>query len=605
MKRLTKKTERILIFSYLGGVAALEGLAAWQKGIWSVIASRIWLVTGIVLLGILAVYAARTAWEDIKNRRFLEMLGFAALFAFFCFFIGNISFSDVSPDSATQLAAGLQAFEEPDLHYFGWAFLGYSCRQYVLGALPTLLFGRTIFALQLGFAWPFLAGLTILWLELRKYLARIGVPEKLALLPLYALLSFPYLAEYYRNFEQAITPVALELLAIGLFLRFLRTRDGLTVCALSYIGGLLANAYTPAFAVLGLLAAFLLCYVLGLVGPPKPWRRKKGESANEILRFAQDDRTLARDGGAVASGGEFPPRPTASDRLISLALLANIAVLFIVAFLFNKKTEFTIQETEEGVGLSVGRAFSIWGEFFTNKNGLFFGALGFTCLVFLFVSLILWRWLSGLVVFVWILGVSVFAEVLGGYANYTKAWILQRNMIIIPVLVVTAFLAFVRAGKRWGYALPKIDAAAAICLMMIACLVAGAYNYSKPHASFRYFGYVNTVRYAISYTGDTLHEMDLSNEGEFTLVMRAENGLMANIWDYGKYFFPNADCRSYDEETEGEAFAALREGALTKPVIWLSQEELPEDAGFTSPGHRTWWDGVYRYEVTWHRGVAE
>lgn len=221
------------------------------------------------------------------------------------------------------------------------------------------------------------------------------------------------------------------------------------------------------------------------------------------------------------------------------------------------------------------------------------------------VSLILWRWLSGLVVFVWILGVSVFAEVLGGYANYTKAWILQRNMIIIPVLVVTAFLAFVRTGKRWGYALPKIGAAAAICLMMIACLVAGAYNYSKPHASFRYFGYVNTVRYAISYTGDTLHEMDLSNEGEFTLVMRAENGLMANIWDYGKYFFPNADCRSYDEETEGEAFAALREGALTKPVIWLSQEELPENAGFTSPGHRTWWDGVYRYEVTWHRGVAE
>ena len=625
MKLLEGKTGRIVLFSYLGAVTALEGLAAWQRGIWSLAASRVWLVTGIALLALLVVYAARTAWEDIKNRRFPELFGFAVLLMFFCFFIGNIHFSDVSPDAATQLSEGLAAIKEPDLRYFGTAFLGYSCRQYVLGALPTLLFGRTIFALQLGFAWPFIAGLTLLYLELRKYLARIGSAEKLALLPVYALLTFPYIAEYYRNFEQAITPVALEMLAIGLFLRFLRTRDALTVCALSYVGGLLANAYTPAFAVLGLLFAFLLGYALGLVRPPKPWRSKKVPSSNESLRSVQDGGAAASGEGAAspedgraaaseaaasgekaaASGEEFPGRPGLWDRLAALALLANLAVFFIAAFLLNKTTEFAIRETDEGVGISAGRAFGIWGEFFTNKNGLFFGVTGLAALLFLLASLFFWRWLCGLVIFVWILGVSVFAELLGGYANYTKAWILQRDMIIVPVLVTAAFLAMVRAGKRWGRTLAKADATAAICLLLTAFLISGAYNFSKRHASFRYFGYVNTVRYAISYIGDTIRGLGIPSEGEFTVVMRAENALMANIWDYGKYFFPNADCRSYNEETETEAYDTLREGGLTKPVIWLSQEELPRDEGFARQGHLTWWDGVYQCEVTWHRGIIE
>ena len=620
MKFLTEKAGRVAVFSYLGVMTALEALAAWQRGGWSLAASRVWLATGIALLALLAFYAVWTAWEDIKNRRFPELFGFLVLFAFFCFFIGNLHFSDVSPDAATQLSEGLAAIKEPDLRYFGTAFLGYSCRQYVLGALPTLLFGRTIFALQLGFAWPFLAGLTLLYLELRKYLARIGAAERLALLPVYALLTFPYIAEYYRNFEQAITPVALEMLAIGLFLRLLRTRDALTVCALSYVGGLLANAYTPAFAVLGLLFAFLLGYALGLVGPPKPWRSKKVPSSKEIPRAAQDDRAAASGGKAASSGGKavfssgkkaaasaggFPGRPGLWDRLISLALMANLAVFFIVGFRLNKTTEIAIRQSDEGVGLSAGRIFGIWGDFFTNKNGLFFGVIGFAALLFLFASLFLWRWLCGVVIFAWILGVSAFAELLGGYANYTKAWILQRNMIIVPVLVTAAFLALIRAGRRWGYTLAKADATAAIGLLMAAFLISGAYNFSKPHASFRYFGYVNTVRYAISYAGDTIRGLGIPADGEFTVVMRAENGLMANIWDYGKYFFPNADCRSYLEETEAEAYEALREGEMRKPVIWLSQKELPQDEGFTGQGHLTWRDGVYRCEVTWHRGIIE
>ena len=349
------------------------------------------------------------------------------------------------------------------------------------------------------------------------------------------------------------------------------------------------------------------------------WRRKKIPSSNEISRSAEDENAApsgddlqareeiprsAQDENS-APAEEFPERPGLWDRLLSLALLANLAVFFTVAFLLNKTTEFAIKETDEGAGLSAGRIFGIWGEFFTNKNGLFFGVIGFAALLFLLASLFLWRWLSGLVIFIWILGVSVFAELLGGYANYTKVWILQRNMIIVPVLVTAAFLAIVRAGKRWGYTLPRAEATAAICMLMAACLISGAYNFSKRHASFRYFGYVNTVRYAVAYIGDTIHELGIPAEGEFTVEMRAENGLMANIWDYGKFFFPNADCRSYNEETETEAYDALREGELTTPVIWLSQDELPEDEGFKRQGHLTWWDAVYQYEVTWHRGVIE
>ncbi|MGX8703195.1 MAG: hypothetical protein ACSW8H_01950, partial [bacterium] len=106
MKLPGKKTVFWLTLGYLGVVMLLEVLAAFFPGVCRVIASRVWLFTGALLFLALIVMAAKAIYEDIRKRRFVELFGFLLLFAFFCFFIGNIGFSDVNPDAATQTVAG-------------------------------------------------------------------------------------------------------------------------------------------------------------------------------------------------------------------------------------------------------------------------------------------------------------------------------------------------------------------------------------------------------------------------------------------------------------------------------------------------------------------
>ena len=64
------------------------------------------------------------------------------------------------------------------------------------------------------------------------------------------------------NFEQAITPVVLTMLGIGLFLKLTMEPDILSIMAVSYVGCLMADSYTPVLALLGLLLVFLCLYAI-------------------------------------------------------------------------------------------------------------------------------------------------------------------------------------------------------------------------------------------------------------------------------------------------------------------------------------------------------
>ena len=57
-----------------------------------------------------------------------------------------------------------------DWNYTGTAFLGYPNRQYLIAALPAVFLGRSITALHLGFAYPFLIGLVMLFAEIKNWL---------------------------------------------------------------------------------------------------------------------------------------------------------------------------------------------------------------------------------------------------------------------------------------------------------------------------------------------------------------------------------------------------------------------------------------------------
>ena len=82
--------------------------------------------------------------------------------------------------------------------------------------------------------------------------------EEYALLPCFSLLCFPFITEYYQNFEQAIIPVSLTMLAIGLYLKLLIHNDIKLYIAIAWTGCLMADSYTPVLASMGLLIVFIL-----------------------------------------------------------------------------------------------------------------------------------------------------------------------------------------------------------------------------------------------------------------------------------------------------------------------------------------------------------
>lgn len=256
---LTKRNSNIFV-GYLLFISLLELLAYTQGGVFSVIASRIWLFTGFLCFAVFLCNVGIQIVSDVKEKKFFVSIGYFLLIAFLFYFIGNVSYSDINADAAQQVAAGLHSFKVSDLNYTGIAFLGYANRQYIIAALPALMFGRNIFTLHLGFASLFLIGLTMMFLEFRNWLKLRNLSENLALFPVYAMVAFRFIAEYYMNFEQAITPVCLTMMGIALFMKMYRVPNLCTAISLAWVGCFYCDSYTPILASLELLGIFLLYF---------------------------------------------------------------------------------------------------------------------------------------------------------------------------------------------------------------------------------------------------------------------------------------------------------------------------------------------------------
>ena len=513
------------VITYSCVISALELLAYGVGGFFSVLAAYTWLITGIFWLEYFLTHVGCRIVKDIKEKKFILLGGFLLLIIFLFTFIGNITFSDINPDATQQVAAGLKSFEQSDLNYTGIAFLGYPNRQYVLAAIPALIFGRSIWTLHAGFGLLFLIGLTVLFLNLREWLIRRNLKEEYALIPCYAFLVFPFIPEYYMNFEQAITPVALTMIGVGLCLRLLMDADILAILSLSYLGCLMADSYTPVLASMGLLLVFLCMYrILPKVGLPI------GNEKNV--------------------------------RLVSYTCFGcagNILVFFIATYLSGRSDRLT--DFREGTTI-VKTAYGAWMDFFTDANARFLGIFGGAVILYMLLSVTLRLKIFDLIVTLWVLGVVFFSDYMTGYTAYEKAWVMQRNMVVIPVLTVCIFLKISEFLKRHGMAVSKVVQ----MIILVFFFAAGLYNFSQPHRSFKYFGYVQPMKYALDYIDEILDENGLKATDEFNIIIYTDNVLESNIRDYAAFLYPNA--RTYSES--GYLFNSVVD--ISKPSIYLAED---------------------------------
>ncbi len=491
---------RIYILVYFAIISLLEMIAYIKKGIFSVVASRIWLLTALILFSTFLCYVVMMLYYDIRNKHIVSFVGFLSMFVFLFSFIGNVEYSDINADAAQQLSAGLYSFSVADWNYTEEAFLGYANRQYLLGAIPAIFFGRSIFTLHLGFAVLFLLGWTMLYFEFRVWLKNYGVNETIALIPCYSILVFQFITEYYLNFEQAITPVALTMIGIALYMRLCRRIDVITMISLTWVGCFYCDSYTPVVASLGLLFCFLGLYVIHLY---LIYRKSKIVGKSYKLLF---------------------------EIQVLLGSMVTIASFFIATLIGNRKDR--LSSVRKDIDL-ISYTWEAWRDFFSDKYVVFFGVFLGIILLYLFLALTLHLQKYDFIIAIWVLGVVVFANILEGYTTYDKAWILQRTMIIIPVLVTAIFLCIIQFVVRYHISIKQKDVI--IVILFLGVFVVS--NFRREHQSFCYFRYIQPMKYMIACAEEVI---DNKSEREINIVVITDNLLQSNIYDYATFFYPSA-----------------------------------------------------------------
>ena len=436
---------RILIIYFLVS-SMLEILAYAAGGFFAVVAAWAWMITSVIL-GILFLYnTGKQAYRDIKGKKYFVSFGFLVLVFLFFSFIGNIAYSDINPDAAQQAAAGLDSFASADLNYTGKAFLGYPVRQYTIAAIPALLFGRGIWTLHAGFGLYFIVGLTVFFLGLRSWLKSKDMKEEYALVPCLSLLCFPFITEYFQNFEQAIIPVSLTMLAIGLYLKLLVHTDFKLYIAIVYTGCLMADSYTPVLASMGLLIVFILLMnnrfksesdkIKTAIQQDEEERQSDADSSHssskemsdmeqneavktgpdtdytdEILRDTPEKKTaLDTDELVTGSDDRKPPHKAKTiplEMMVPLGAALNMVVFFLATFVQGRSDRITEFREEESVLKSM---FSAWTDFFTEANARFLGVFGGLVLLYIVLSIAGAFKLHDALISLWVLAVVFMSE---------------------------------------------------------------------------------------------------------------------------------------------------------------------------------------------------
>ncbi len=546
----------LFIVLYFTVVSLLE-LLAYKNGIISIVQSRIWLVTGVLLL-LSAVFSfGYSIFKDIKNRQWFCLFGCLPVLFVLCAVIGNINFADISFEATQQVAAGLDAFKANDLNYTGVAFLGYSCRQYLMAAIPSVIFGRSVFALHLGFGIPFIVGIFALYGEIRIWLKENGLREEYALIPLYAIPAFRFIPEYYMIFEQTITPVAFTMIGIAVYMMMKRTRSFFSFVAIAWIGGFLANCYTPALASLGLLLCFLVFYAVELFLK----NRKASESRINGNRYT----------------------------IISILMVILNVVVFFGATVLRQRSD-RINELRKDAGF-FNVLFDSWMDFLNDKHVVFLGVFLGIVLLYMFLSLTGRFKFRDFTVSCWVLGVVFLANYMVGYTTYEKSVIMQRAMIIIPVIVTSIFVTIMELVKKYSV---KYNFGIMVSVLLLLGMISG-YNFLSEHQSFKYMGYVQPLKYAINDTLGVLKKEKVSAESEINICLFTDNIFQHNIQDYAVYFFPKAHTVS------GNVGTAPEDMDLNLPTVYIS--ESPDHMNITGNVEmKTFRNLRYKTNHVWYVG---
>jgi hypothetical protein len=244
----------------------LEAAAFTYGRVFSVPASRLWMCFFVLFVLLSFRLIIRAVALDIRGRNYIAVALLAGVLVYLFWGAGDVDIRGLNYESTQQAAAGLRAFSSADWEYTRLGYLGYPMRQYLVLALPSLLLGRSMLALQLAYDIIFAMCALTFYSGLRIYAERRGLPRLVAVLPVLAVFCSQYILEYALIREQAELPPAFAMAACGWFAVFyLDVSDGGghsgSAAALAFCAAFLGSMYTPGLA-LAAFSVYTLLYML-------------------------------------------------------------------------------------------------------------------------------------------------------------------------------------------------------------------------------------------------------------------------------------------------------------------------------------------------------
>ena len=230
-----------------------------------------WLISQFVLLGY-ALYSTLWLIKQAQSKRFRALLLVCAIYlASIVFYTNNVV--SLQHETTQQIGCMMRGFDQVDWLFRKNCFVGYPARQYLLPAMPSVLFGRSLVALQLGGLLYFFIGIAIFAKGVASFLKKNHAPEVVGAIVIGALPFFYFVNQRVFYAEQSNYPFSYALILCGLFFIYFAKKGWLELIVLSIALLHTVYIYTPGLALpaLAILLAIHLLYQKNIGRKQKLW----------------------------------------------------------------------------------------------------------------------------------------------------------------------------------------------------------------------------------------------------------------------------------------------------------------------------------------------
>lgn len=531
----------------------LEIAAYLTHGAIPVIASRAWAFMGISYFAATGIFILDALVSDLRKRKFGFALLVIGLGIVVFYRLGDIYHLQINYESAQELASFLKDnIHKPDWGYTAAAFVGYPARQFIVVAIPSLLYGKEVFWLQFGYAVLFYSGVLSFFLGVRHYFSIKQHGELWALFTVLSCFTFPYLMRYLYNMEQTILPIALVMHALGWFLLSMERLTAGRALIVAWISGMLGTSYTPA------LAAWLLFQLFFLL---------------LLLRAARDGRRE------------------------QMALWASVWAYTLTVGLCSFLTRIDLRFTRQA-GHSTESMLIALKVFFLGHPEKYMPPVEAILVTIFFLFALTGRlgfikWITA----VWLLAVIYFSATSGGYAQYDPVYTMYRSILLIPVMMVAcwdSYLGFFKKFKQWKHTGPIL--AVILCL---AAATATIHLYSERRKSYEPL----SKEFFISFLLNRAESAGIRYQPA-TFISQTNQVTYHPIEGYSEYFFPLWQMRILPVDS-----MKLAPPEKSQPLVIITDSEVAHKnflpAGWTGTDEMAYLDpyrrrfpvryGLYRY----------